>query len=71
MTLSLIRESQVALRAAAKRWLEQDPDPKTREELSALIEAAGDLNAPGEAIGDSDDSPRAVSYTHLTLPTKA
>lgn len=65
MTLSLIRESQVALRAAAKRWLEQDPDPKTREELSALIEAAGDLNAPGEAIADSDDSPRAQAWRSL------
>lgn len=65
MTLSLIRESQVALRAAAKRWLEQDPDPKTRDELSALIEAAGELNAPGEAIGDSDDSPRAQAWRSL------
>lgn len=65
MTLPLIRESQVAFRQAANAWLEQDPDPTTREELRALLQRAGDVNDPGVEIDDADDSPRAEAWREL------
>lgn len=65
MTLPLIRESQVAFRHAAEKWLAQDPDPVTRAELEALLAEAGDVNEPGIQISDDDESPRAEAWREL------
>ncbi|MFD2674609.1 phospho-sugar mutase [Gulosibacter bifidus] len=65
MTLPLIRESQVALRNAATSWLEQDPDLETREELTQLLETAGDVNEPGVELADDDASDRAAAWREL------
>ncbi|MGO1544647.1 MAG: phospho-sugar mutase [Gulosibacter sp.] len=63
--LPLIRESQVAIRSAAQRWLAQDPDPATRAELESLLATAGEVNQPGQQLKDADESPRAEAWREL------
>ena len=38
-----------ALRAKARAWLEQDPDPTTREELRSVIDASESGSAEADA----------------------
>ena len=64
-TLPLIRQSQVALRAAATSWRDQDPDPITRDELDALLARLGDLSPDGVEITESDATDRACAWREL------
>ncbi|MEF3324058.1 phospho-sugar mutase [Gulosibacter sp. GYB002] len=63
--IPLHRVSQTAIRAAAQRWLEQDPDPDTRAELRQLLDAAGSIEPHGITIAEDDDTPHAQAWREL------
>lgn len=60
---AISRQLQVALRHAATSWLEQDPDPATRDELAALLDAAGEPSDGPTGVGGgiaADDASEAA-----------
>lgn len=59
------RQLQVALRHAALRWLEQDPDPVTQDELALLLAAAGEPDPVTAPLGATDSGPRAAAWHEL------
>ena len=61
---------------AVDAWIQDDPDPVTRAELTELLSAARSHGEQAQtarsALSDAFSGTLAsVSYTHLTLPTIA
>lgn len=65
MSQLINRQRQLAFRAAAERWLEQDPDEITRAELAALLAAAGEPTSVQDDISPETEGEAAAAWREL------